>query len=210
MYRDSVLLASLALASPLAIAPAHALTMKECSAKYNAAKEAGTLGNMKWNDFRKAQCGADATAAAATPNPAKPDTKTSTSTAKQQTAAAGQSKGLNMTQCSAKFKAAQEANATTLKWNDFRKAECGPGADPEALTSNDTKEPPAATTAAPKGVSFPSSVSAKYASETPAKARMHTCLDQYYANKNNNTLGGLKWIQKGGGFYSLCNAKLKG
>src|SRR5690348_18261496 len=43
--------------------PANALSMQECSAKYNAAKEAGTLGGMKWNDFRKAQCGADATAA---------------------------------------------------------------------------------------------------------------------------------------------------
>jgi hypothetical protein len=39
---------------------------------------------------------------------------------------------------------------------------------------------------------------------------MHTCLDQYYANKDADALGGLKWIQKGGGFYSLCNARLKG
>src|SRR5690349_16177561 len=45
------LFAGLALASMLAIAPAHALTMKECSAKFSAAKEAGTLGDMKWNDF---------------------------------------------------------------------------------------------------------------------------------------------------------------
>ena len=42
---------------------AHALSMKECSAKYKAAKDAGTLNGMKWNDFRKAQCGAEATAA---------------------------------------------------------------------------------------------------------------------------------------------------
>jgi hypothetical protein len=42
---------------------ANALSMQECSAKYNAAKEAGTLAGMKWNDFRKAQCGANATAA---------------------------------------------------------------------------------------------------------------------------------------------------
>ena len=46
---------------------AHALSMKECSAKYKAAKDAGTLSGMKWNDFRKAQCGAEATA---TPGPA--------------------------------------------------------------------------------------------------------------------------------------------
>src|ERR1700681_4382113 len=45
--------------------PAQALTGRECSAKYKAAKTAGTLGGQKWNDFRKAQCGADAAAAPA-------------------------------------------------------------------------------------------------------------------------------------------------
>src|SRR5690242_1200449 len=45
----------------VAMAPAQALTMQECSAKYKQAKDAGTLGGQKWNDFRKAQCGADAT-----------------------------------------------------------------------------------------------------------------------------------------------------
>jgi hypothetical protein len=53
-------------------------------------------------------------------------------------------------------------------------------------------------------------LSRKYSNETPGKARMHTCLDQYYANKDADTLNGLRWIQKGGGYYSLCNAQLKG
>ena len=48
-----------------AAAPAQALTTQECSAKYQAAKTAGTLAGQKWNDFRKAQCGADAAAAPA-------------------------------------------------------------------------------------------------------------------------------------------------
>src|SRR3984893_19584594 len=48
-----------------AAAPAQALSMQECSAKYKAAKDAGTLNGQKWNDFRKAQCAADATPAAA-------------------------------------------------------------------------------------------------------------------------------------------------
>jgi hypothetical protein len=39
---------------------------------------------------------------------------------------------------------------------------------------------------------------------------MLTCLDQYEANKASNTNGGLKWIQKGGGYYSMCNKHLKG
>jgi hypothetical protein len=49
---------------------ASALTMAECSAKYKAAKTAGTLNGMKWKDFRKAQCGSEAAAPAAAPAPA--------------------------------------------------------------------------------------------------------------------------------------------
>src|SRR2546421_1560840 len=49
--------------------PLQALTMKECSAKYQAAKTAGTLNGQNWRDFRKAQCGTDATAAAPTAPP---------------------------------------------------------------------------------------------------------------------------------------------
>jgi hypothetical protein len=39
--------------------PSQALTMKECSAKYQDAKKANTLKGQKWNDFRKAECGDD-------------------------------------------------------------------------------------------------------------------------------------------------------
>src|ERR1700733_6265352 len=57
--------AASALAAFASTAPAQALTTQECSAKYQAAKSGGTLNGMKWNDFRKAQCGADATPMAA-------------------------------------------------------------------------------------------------------------------------------------------------
>jgi len=57
---------------------------------------------------------------------------------------------------------------------------------------------------------FPSAVSAAYANEKPGKARQKTCLDQYHANKAANANGGLRWIEKGGGYYSQCNARLKG
>ena len=57
---------------------------------------------------------------------------------------------------------------------------------------------------------FPAAVNHKYASETAGKARMHTCLDQYHANKASHANGSLKWIQSGGGYYSLCSKKLKG
>lgn len=122
--------------------PLQALTMKECSAKYQAAKTAGTLNGQNWRDFRKAQCGPDATAAA-------------------------------------------------------------PAAAP----------PTAAPATAPRPVGnavFPTAISPKYSSESAGKARMHTCLDQYNANKTTNANGGLKWIQKGGGYYSECNKQLKG
>jgi len=185
---------------------AKGLTAKECSAKYQAAKAAGTLNGMKWNDFRKAECAAGASAAADTTKPAT--TKAA--------AAAADGKGLTMAECSAKYQAAKTANTLKgQKWNDFRKAECGAAASdddsvPAPSEANYTKEPAKPTTVAPKGVTFPSAISPKYASETPGKGRMHTCLDQYYVLKDANALGGLKWIQKGGGFYSLCNAKLKG
>ena len=70
---------------------------------------------------------------------------------------------------------------------------------------------PAAAPAAPAGPAvFPSAVDSKYSKETAGKARMHTCVDQYNANKATNGNGGMKWIQKGGGYYSECNKKLKG
>ncbi|SDE89365.1 hypothetical protein SAMN05216337_103853 [Bradyrhizobium brasilense] len=137
-----------------ASAPAQALTAQECSAKYQAAKSAGTLGGQKWNDFRKAQCGADATPAAA------------------------------------------------------------PAAPPPAAAApapKEAKQAPAAAPAAPAGPAvFPNAIDPKYAKESEGKGRMHTCVDQYNANKTTGGNGGLKWIQKGGGYYSECNKRLKG
>lgn len=144
-------------------APAQALTMQECSAKYSAAKTAGSLNGQKWNDFRKAECGTDA---AATPAAA-------TTTAQAKPA-------------------------------ETKPVEAKPAAAPKAA-------PTAAAPAAPSGpAKFPTAVDAKYSKETAGKARMHTCVDQYNANKAVNANGGLKWIQKGGGYYSECTKKLKG
>jgi hypothetical protein len=137
--------------SVVASAPASALSMSECSAKYKAAKTAGTLGDQKWNDFRKAQCGTD-------------------------------------------------AGAT-------------PAAAPAAPAPTAAAKPAPAPAAAPAAASgpavFPSAISPKYSSESAGKGREHTCLDQYRANKASGGNGGLKWIQKGGGYYSECNKRLK-
>ncbi|MEH2622790.1 cytoskeletal protein RodZ [Bradyrhizobium sp. AZCC 1719] len=144
-----------ALAAFAMTSQANALTAQECSAKYQAAKAAGTLGGQKWNDFRKAQCGADAAPAAAAAAPA--------------------------------------------------------AAPKEEKTAAKKEAAPAAAPAAPSGpATFPSAVDAKYSKETATKQRFHTCLDQYNANKASNANGGMKWIQKGGGYYSECNKKLKG
>ena len=114
---------------------------------------------------------------------------------------------LTMAECSAKYKAAKDANALNgMKWNDFRKANCGA----EASATPAAAPAPAPARAAAGNAVFPTAVSQKYSKESAGKARMHTCLDQYDANKANNGNGGLKWIQKGGGYYSQCNAKLKG
>jgi hypothetical protein len=75
----------------------------------------------------------------------------------------------------------------------------------------------AAQPAAPSGTAagngnavFPSAVDSKYSKESPGRARMHTCRDQYRENKKTSGNGGLKWLQKGGGYYSRCNKHLKG
>ena len=126
----------------LSALPATALTAQECSAKYQAAKSAGTLNGQKWNDFRKAQCGAAATApeAAETPRP-RPQL----------------------------LRPRQPATR-------FSHRRC-------------RRNMPA---------------------NAAGKARRHTCLDQYKANKATNANGGLKWIMKGGGYYSECSKRLKG
>jgi hypothetical protein len=184
--------------------PAHALSMHECSAKYQAAKTAGTLNGMKWNEFRKTECGAEATAA---PAPAAAPLPTPTA------------HGLSMRECSAKYQAAKTAGTLNgMKWNEFRKTECGAEATaaPAPATAAAPAPSPApapARSAAPVTIGntvFPSAINPKYSSESAGKARMETCLDQYRANKANNTNGGLKWIQRGGGYYSECVKRLKG
>lgn len=145
--RITLAAAGVLLASVAFVSPASALTMKECSAKYQAAKTDGSAKDIKWNDFRAKFCGADA--------------------------------------------AAEDE------------------ADTKNVAATTDKEPEKPTAVAPKGVSFPKAIDKKYASETPAKGRLKTCVDAYHANKDAGSLNDLKWIQKGGGYWSLCSAALK-
>jgi hypothetical protein len=59
-------------------------------------------------------------------------------------------------------------------------------------------------------VVFPSAIDPKYVNEGPWMRTLHTCVDQYNANKDTNANGGLKWIQKGGGYFSECDKHLNG
>ena len=90
-----------------------------------------------------------------------------------------------------------------------------PVAAPAPSPVNPLKKPAAkpmapAAAAAPSTAVFPTAIAPAHAGEKPGKAREKTCLDQYNANKATNANGGLKWIQKGGGYYSECNKRLKG
>ena len=126
------------------------------------------------------------------------------------------SQSLTMQECSAKYKQAQASGTLKgMNWRAFRKAECGPGASAAAAPSTTTTTPaPAPGTAgrtARAGTPiFPTGIAPKYAKETAGRARMHTCLDQYRANKAGNGNAGLKWVQRGGGYYSECNKRLTG
>ena len=113
---------------------------------------------------------------------------------------------LTITECSAKYKDAKAAGTLNgASWNDFRKSQCdlAPAKRPTTAAGSD------ATIVAANAV-FPTVMDPKYSNEKPGRARRKTCLDQYKANKATNANGGLKWLQKGGGYYSQCVKKLKG
>ena len=114
----------------ISAAPASALTMSECSAKYNSAKEAGTLGGQTWNEFRKAACGAGA---AVTAEPAQKPAKAATGSSEP-------AKGLTMQECSAKYNQAKQAGTLAGQtWNQFRSSQCSAAAMGGAATETDAE-----------------------------------------------------------------------
>jgi hypothetical protein len=85
-----------------------------------------------------------------------------------------------------------------------------PAADPPKETPASTPAAAAAPAQPSKMAVFPSAISPAHASENPIKARLKTCFDQFKANEATNSNGGLKWVQKGGGYLSECEKRLKG
>ena len=115
---------------------------------------------------------------------------------------------LTMTECSAKYKDAKAAGTLNgATWNVFRKGQCDLAPAKRAKSANSAASD--STVIAANAV-FPSAVDSKYSSEKPGRARRKTCLDQYKANKATSANGGLRWLQRGGGYYSQCVKKLKG
>lgn len=137
-----------------------------------------------------------------------------------------QAKNKTVKECEAEWKAAEAAKTTggkkraefitACRQEQAPAATAAPAAPPAAAPApapkpTAKKEAPMAGPAMTGNAVFPSAVSPDYSKkESAGKARMHTCLDQYNKNKASNANGGLKWIQKGGGYYSECNKRLKG
>jgi hypothetical protein len=169
--------------------PVAALTVEECSAKYRAANsETGTI--ITWQQFRNDSCGAGAARRSATAPKSKPFVA-----------------ALTMEECSAKYRAANSDTGRIITWQQFREDNCGAS----AAHSSATAAPKASRSMGfNPGPVFPQAISPKYANEPAARARMHTCLDQYRANKQTNGNGGLRWNAKDGGYYGECNKRLKG
>jgi hypothetical protein len=165
------------------------VSVQECAQKYQAAKADGTLNGMAWNDFRKLQCQAGP-AVASIPRPSDQA-----------------SAPLTITPAPAAPAIAEPADGSQI--GAFN-AECSRQADALGLHGEERKQFRSGCKARGGGAVFPKTVDSKYAAEDQAKARMHTCVDQYNANKATGANGDLKWIQQGGGYYPECNKRLKG
>ncbi len=142
-------------------------------------------------------------------------------------------------QCSTKYQAAKAAGTLNgQSWNQFysqcaaetKAGDAEPASAPAAAPVTPAETPAAAPAAAPKPkktatapaappsdapvatgpIVFPTAISPQYSNLAAGAARRKTCDDQYKANKATNSNGGLRWTQKGGGYYSECNKKLKG
>jgi hypothetical protein len=169
-----------------------------------AAAAAGIIGNDRGTrpDFntasfkRLAQASEPASSAMPPPADSKgPDAASSPAVASPSgtiTATAVKS-GPSVPGCALRYLAAElSGKLKGRKWKEFRQQECG---------------------ATETSAVFPAAIAPKYAGEKPDKARTLTCADQFSANKADkaaNANGGLKWIEKSGGYYSECIVRLKG
>ncbi len=151
-----------------------------------------SAGSTQFLRLAQAQAPAPAAGApAATPEPAAKDAAAKPSTDKPSTETAPAKKSaLSIPACSVRYLEGKVAGKLKgVKWIDFRRDECG------------AKD----TTAV-----FPTEIAPKYSDEKDLeKARTLTCADQFKANKATDANGGLKWVEKDGGYYGECVMRLK-
>ena len=136
-----------------------------------------------------AQAQAPAAPVPGAPPPAA-DAKQAPATSGAPVSASATKSALSIPACSVKYLEAKVAGKLGgRKWVDFRREECGQK-DTTAI--------------------FPAAIAPKYAGEKDLdKARKETCADQFTANKATGANGGLKWIEKDGGYYGECVSRLK-
>lgn len=123
--------------------------------------------------------------------------------------AASTIKPLSFKECGVKYRAAKaDGSLAGRKWLDYRSAECGI----TATASNARRLPArseASRTEAARRLVFPAALAGEFGDKKPWEARMRTCLKSYREAKKAGALYGVKWVEKGGGYYSLCSAKLR-
>ena len=118
-------------------------------------------------------------------------------------------KPLSFKTCGEKYRAAKaDGSLGERKWTEFRSDVCGIAAS-TAQKRSPVVQSEAAASEMLRRVAFPGEVAKEFADQKPAQQRMRTCLKSYHSNKQAGTLAGLRWVQKGGGYYSQCTAKLK-
>lgn len=124
---------------------------------------------------------------------------------------------MTLKECSQLYQSAKkDGTLGDATWSSFRVSRCAGASSPPAPApaGNGQAVASAPKTAAPLPAPaidaiLPQAIDPKFAGEKPSLQRLHTCSLAYRAAKKEGKLAGLRWIQKGGGFYSLCTAKLK-
>jgi hypothetical protein len=194
-------------AAEAAKAPAPLDIRHICSEKYQAAKAAGTLAGESWPQFYS-RCTAEAKA---NPPAAAPPAAAAAAPEEKAPAAPPPAPVVE-----APRPPPPPAPTVAETPPPPPAAAPQPAPAPAPVPVNPLKKPsakapaPAAAAPASSTAVFPAAIAPEFANLKPAKARMKTCDKQYNANKATNGNGGLKWIQKGGGYWSECNKRLKG
>ncbi|MBA8880151.1 hypothetical protein [Phyllobacterium myrsinacearum] len=191
---------------------------KECSTKYNAAKDAGTLNGQKWPQFLST-CSASLKTDAAAPAPAAaaPTAKQAKETAKPakaQAAApatAGTMSAKAVTkECSTQYQASKSAGTLNgQKWPQFLSA-CSDSLKSDQSDAATPPEPTVAPTkaSASKAATAPeTSASGKplSAGEIAFRSRIRECGEEWQKAKASNKVAGQTWPQ----YWSACNTRLK-